>query len=137
MDDILSIILNHLSISDILNYRLTNNYNNNYVCTKLLEKHIIEIKSENLDNLYLLNNCNGIKNVYYDLDLAYDDMISDKNVKRLTSLTSLYLKWNKKISDASVKCLINLTLLDLSGNEKVSNESVKCLVNLASLNLHG
>ena len=56
----------------------------------------------------LLNNGIGIRNLYYDLDLCF----------------------NNTITDESVKCLINLTSLDLDNNNTITDESVKCLPNV-------
>ena len=48
MNDILSIILSHLPISNVLNYCSTNTYNNNYVCTKLSKKYTIKIRPKKM-----------------------------------------------------------------------------------------
>ncbi len=49
MEDTLSVILSYLNVHNVLSYRLTNNSNNLYVCTKLLKKYIIKVKSDNID----------------------------------------------------------------------------------------
>ena len=124
MKDILSIILSYLPTMDVLNYRVTSNYNNNYVCNKLSKKYIIKIKSDNVNNIRLLNNEDGINNLYYDLNLSHNISISDERVKSLTNLISLNLYDNDIVSDESIKCLINLTKLNLCGNDKISDEIV-------------
>ena len=116
MDDILSVILSNLSITDLLSIRLSSKYYNNYVCNKLIKKYVIKLKSDNIDKVCLLNNGIGIHNLYYDLNLYDNTIITDKSVKCLTNSTSLNLYCNTKITDESIKCLPNLTSLDLSFN---------------------
>ena len=88
MDDILSVILSNLSITDLLNIRSLSDYYNNYVCSRLIKKYIIRLKAENIDKMCLLNNGIVIRNLYYDLDLNSNKIITDENIKCLTSLTS-------------------------------------------------
>jgi len=135
MDDILSVILSNLSITDLLSVRLSSKYYNNYVCTKSIKKYIIKLKSDNIYKVCLLNNGIGICNLYYDLYLYNNTKITDKSIKCLPNLTSLNLSCNNTIIDESVKYLINLTSLNLCFNNIITDESVKCLTNLTFLNL--
>ena len=59
----------------------------------------------------MLNDGNCISNLYYDLNLSYNNKITDESVKCLTDLTKLWLILNDKINDVSVKCLINAEVI--------------------------
>ena len=85
-------------------------------------------------NKYFNDNCKilRITKILYSKNL----IMTDINMKKLTSLTTLKLCENNIITDEGIKNLINLKSLRLFRNKIITNEGIKGLSNLTSLNLH-
>lgn len=70
-----------------------------------------------------------------NLDLSFNDKISDASLSGLTNLTWLSLSDKKRIIDDALSRFVKLKKLKLNSNTKITNDALSHLLELTDLNL--
>ena len=91
--DIWGLVLQELDTKDFLTMYLISKEFTNYALTqKLNKKWIIKVKTENINKLNQLNGNIKMLNLYFDLNLQWNKIVTDEDIRGLINLISLNLR---------------------------------------------
>ena len=129
--DVWGLVLQELDTKDFLTmYMISKEFTNYALNQKLNKKWIIKAKYENINKVKQLNGNRKMINLYFDLSLQWNNIVTDEDIRGLTKLTALHLCRDYLITDGGIQGLINLKKLDLDYNHKITNEGIKGLTKL-------
>ena len=114
-------IFKYFNVNELISYAIINK-ENYLLIQKVIGKLHLTIKPKSNEQLIIF--CN-IRN----LNLGWNEKITDEGIKNLINLKDLNLWRNEKITDEGIKNLINLKNLNLWRNEQITDEGIKNLIN--------
>ena len=129
--DVWGLVLQELDTKDFLTmYLISKEFTNYALNQKLNKKWIIKLNPENIHKAKQLNGTCKMLNLYFDLNLWLNKIVTNEDIQGLTNITTLDLCCNNTITDEGIRGLINITHLNLRYNNQITDEGIKNLTKL-------